>query len=75
MVLVINGHRDPRVHEQKHSLKLGQYQELYTTRTVGGEGKAVVLVIYRHRDPGVNRLTRIDEEKQRALDNMEARRE
>jgi hypothetical protein len=39
MVLVINRQVDPRVNEQKHSLKLGQYQEMYTTRTVGGEGK------------------------------------
>jgi hypothetical protein len=67
MELVINRHRDPRVNEQKHSLKLGQYQELYTTRTVGGEGKATVLVFNRHRDPRVNRLTSIDEEKQGAL--------
>jgi hypothetical protein len=73
MVLVINRQRDPRVNEQKHSLKLSQYQELYTTRTLGGEGKATVLMIYRHRDPKVNRLTSIDEEKQGAMDNVEAR--
>ena len=74
-VLVINRHRDPRVNKQKHSLKLGQYQKLYTTTRVGSEGKATVLVINRHRDPRVNRLTSIDEEKQGALDNVEARRE
>jgi hypothetical protein len=67
-VLVINRHRDPRVNELKHSLKLGQDQELYTTRTADDEGKATVLMINRHRDPRVNGLTSIDEEKQGALD-------